>query len=170
MATANNYNRTFESSFGGFGVDDKMCIDQRGFKHFLHAEASEFLLPHQLSLSSTVSTINTTSSTSISVTLADGRTLTAKHALVTFSTGVLQHDDVLFVPKLPSWKVEAVESMKMATYTKIFLVFERKFWHDTEVRIMQAFPSVSFMISPANILILLPVLQMGLYAHPHRRT
>ncbi|KAF8316790.1 amine oxidase [Clavulina sp. PMI_390] len=141
IATAINYNRTFETSVGGFGAEDKMCIDQRGFKHFLLEEAASFLKSNQTLLSSTVKAINYTGS-GVAVLLSDGNVLTADQALVTFSVGVLQHDDVLFHPPLPSWKVEAIESMKMATYTKIFLVFDEKFWHDT---------------------------QMGLYAHPHKR-
>ncbi|KAI9435404.1 flavin-containing amine oxidoreductase-domain containing protein [Lactarius indigo] len=56
----------------------------------------------------------------------------AQYAICTFSLGVLQHDDVQFVPPLPEWKVEAIHSLTMATYTKIFLQFPQKFWFDTE--------------------------------------
>ncbi|KAH9038424.1 hypothetical protein EDB84DRAFT_1437201 [Lactarius hengduanensis] len=34
---------------------------------------------------------------------------------------------------LPQWKVEAIHSLTMATYTKIFIQFPQKFWFDTEV-------------------------------------
>lgn len=54
---------------------------------------------------------------------------------VTFSLGVLQHDDVVFNPPLPSWKKEAIQSMTMTTYTKIFLQFPSKFWFDNEMGI-----------------------------------
>ncbi len=33
-----------------------------------------------------------------------------------------------------AYKQEAIQSMVMATYTKIFFKFDRKFWFDTEVR------------------------------------
>lgn len=32
-----------------------------------------------------------------------------------------------------AWKMEAVYSMAMGTYTKIFLQFPQKFWFDTQV-------------------------------------
>jgi hypothetical protein len=63
-------------------------------------------------LSTTVETISY-SGEGVSVTLVDGRTLTADYALVTFSLGVLQHDDVSWEPELPAWKTEAVQSMGM---------------------------------------------------------
>jgi len=47
------------------------------------------------------------------VRLFDGSELRADYALVTFSLGVLQHDDVTFEPELPSWKKEAIYSMGM---------------------------------------------------------
>jgi len=57
----------------------------------------------------------------------------ADYALVTFSVGVLQNIDVTFVPALPDWKQEAIQSITMATYTKIFLQFPDVFWFDTEM-------------------------------------
>jgi len=58
--------------------------------------------------------------------------LSADYALVTFSLGVLQHDDVHFEPALPHWKEEAIHGMAMGAYTKIYLQFSQKFWFDTE--------------------------------------
>ena len=37
----------------------------------------------------------------------------ADYALVTFSVGVLQNDDVAFDPVLPDWKQEAIQSINM---------------------------------------------------------
>ena len=89
-----------------------MSIDQRGFKHFIQAEAAEFLQPHQTRFNATVKTI-AYSDAGVSVTLTDGETLHADYALCTFSLGVLQHDDVIFDPPLPDWKQEAIQSMVM---------------------------------------------------------
>ena len=89
-----------------------MSIDNRGFKHFIQAEAAEFLQPHQVLYNATVTNI-TYSSSGVSVTLADGRKLEADYAICTFSLGVLQHDDVVFDPPLPDWKQEAIQSMVM---------------------------------------------------------
>lgn len=55
----------------------------------------------------------------VTVTLASGKVLRSKYAIVTFSIGVLQEEDVTWSPALPHWKREAILSMKMATYTKV---------------------------------------------------
>ena len=89
-----------------------MSIDQRGFKYFIQAEAAEFLQPDQLMLNSTVTNI-TYSSEGVNVTLSDGSVLVADYVLCTFSLGVLQNDDVTFIPPLPDWKQEAIQSMDM---------------------------------------------------------
>jgi len=127
-----------------------MSIDQRGFKTLIQLEAEEFLHASQQMFNATVRDISY-SKDGVTVTLTTGEKLAADYALCTFSLGVLQHNDVTFTPTLPgkffslwlcahlSWsptdfKQEAIQSMVMATYTKIFLHFSHKFWFDTEVR------------------------------------
>lgn len=105
-------NFTYDTDVGGFGGENRMSIDQRGFKHFIQAEAAEFLQPNQVLLNSTVQTI-AYSSNGVSVTLTTGEVLEADYALCTFSLGVLQNDDVVFEPELPDWKQEAIQSMVM---------------------------------------------------------
>ncbi|KAG8979661.1 hypothetical protein FRB93_010000 [Tulasnella sp. JGI-2019a] len=141
LGTMMNYNFTFNADRGGFSEEDFLAIDQRGFKYLIQAEAAEFLKPEQTMLSSTVTNI-TYHDNGVSVTIAGGKVLQAKYSIVTFSVGVLQTNAVTWSPALPHWKVEAIMSMKMAAYTKIFLKFDEKFWDDTE---------------------------MGLYADPNRR-
>jgi len=51
----------------------------------------------------------------ITVTLVDGSTLKTDYALISFSLGVLQNDDVTWGPELPAWKTEAVQSMSMVS-------------------------------------------------------
>jgi len=89
-----------------------MSIDQRGMKIIVQAEGQEFLQPQQLLLNHTVATIEYDSD-GVTVTITNGTVLTADYALCTFSLGVLQNDDVVFSPKLPSWKVEAISSIDM---------------------------------------------------------
>ncbi|KAI0830095.1 amine oxidase [Trametes gibbosa] len=132
IASSWGNNFTYNTDVGGFGDDNQMALDQRGFKYFLDAEAAEFLQPHQLRLNSTVKKI-IHSHSGVTVELVGGEKLHADYALCTFSLGVLQHDDVVFEPVLPNWKQEAIHSMDMATYTKIFLQFPEKFWFDTEM-------------------------------------
>ncbi|KAG1748067.1 flavin-containing amine oxidoreductase-domain containing protein [Suillus lakei] len=134
IASAWNNNFTFDTDMGGFSDENNLCIDQRGFKTTIQAEAAEFIQPKQVSLNSLVTMI-AYSEDGVTVTLADNTTLTGDYVLCTFSLGVLQYGDVVFEPALPSWKMEAIQSMVMATYTKIFLQFEKKFWFDTEMAI-----------------------------------
>ncbi|KAJ7707534.1 amine oxidase [Mycena rosella] len=127
---ANNF--TYDIDQGGFSDEDLFSIEQRGFKHLIQAEAQTFLRPGQTLLNVTVRSI-AHSNDGVVVTLANGATISADYAITTFSLGVLQNDDVLFEPALPIWKQEAIQSMTMATYTKIFLQFEDKFWFDTQI-------------------------------------
>ncbi|KAF9003063.1 amine oxidase [Cyathus striatus] len=103
-----------------------------GFKSLIQKEAAEFLKPQQMMLNATVKNI-AYSSTGVKVTLLDGRIIQGDYALCTFSVGVLQNDDVQFQPVLPDWKKEGIQSIAMATYTKIFFKFPKKFWFDTEM-------------------------------------
>ena len=74
-------------------------------------------------------------SSGITIETKDGGCIEADYAITTFSIGVLQADAVAFHPALPEWKQTGIESMTMATYTKIFLQFppDRVFWEkDTQ--------------------------------------
>ncbi|EGO28558.1 hypothetical protein SERLADRAFT_354437 [Serpula lacrymans var. lacrymans S7.9] len=132
IASSWGNNFTYNTDVGGFSDSNLMCIDQRGFKTIIQEEAQEFLKPEQLLLNSTVDKI-TYSEDGVTVSLTNGRSLSADYALCTFSVGVLQYGDVAFEPTLPSWKVEAIQSMVMATYTKIFFQFPEDFWFSTEM-------------------------------------
>jgi polyamine oxidase len=126
-----------------------LTTDQRGFASVIQSEAAEFISEEQVLLNATVKAIKY-SDDRVWVSLSDETSLSADYALVTFSLGVLQHDDVLFEPALPKWKSEAIHGMAMVsrvtrndsspsysrmqgTYTKIYLQFPEKFWFDTEV-------------------------------------
>jgi hypothetical protein len=144
-------NFTFGSEYG-FSPDNLLATDQRGFKTFVLEEANEFVSPSQLRLSSVVKTISW-SRAGVTVVLEDGSSITGDYALCTFSLGVLQNDDIKFEPNLPrkcvlvtarivvdlfpAFKLEAIASMTMGTFTKIFLQFPEKFWFDNEVSTLQ---------------------------------
>ncbi|OSX57036.1 hypothetical protein POSPLADRAFT_1158026 [Postia placenta MAD-698-R-SB12] len=132
LASSWAHNYTFSPESGGFSYDNLFSVDQRGFKALIQEEARSFITPTQLRLNATVSVIST-SMYGAQITLADGSVLTSDYVLCTFSLGVLQHTDVRFEPPLPIWKREAIHSMTMGTYTKIFLQFPEKFWFDTEM-------------------------------------
>lgn len=100
---------------GGFSEDNLLCIDQRGFKTIIQAEAAEFLTPEQVLFNSTVKEIEYSTS-GVSVILVNGTKLSADYALITFSVGVLQNNDVVFKPALPDWKEEAIQAITMVNY------------------------------------------------------
>ncbi|CDO76587.1 hypothetical protein BN946_scf184868.g1 [Trametes cinnabarina] len=102
------HNNTFRT----FSRQNLLSIDQRGFKTAIQEEAEAFLVDQQLRLNATVATVRT-SNEGVSVVLTDGVKISADYALCTFSLGVLQHDDVQFIPPLPTWKQEAIHSMAM---------------------------------------------------------
>jgi polyamine oxidase len=91
-----------------------LTTDQRGFASIVQSEAAEFLSEEQILRNATVRTIKY-SDDRVWVSLSDGTRLSADYALVTFSLGVLQHDDVLFEPALPKWKSEAIHGMAMVS-------------------------------------------------------
>ncbi|KIY46146.1 amine oxidase [Fistulina hepatica ATCC 64428] len=114
-----------------FSDTNLMAVDSRGFKIIIQDEAKEFMRPDHVLLNSTVKGISYDED-QVQVVLDSGEVITADHAICTFSVGVLQQNDVEYIPKFPAWKREAVQAMKMATYTKIFLKFPEQFWFDTQ--------------------------------------
>ncbi|KAF9643186.1 amine oxidase [Thelephora ganbajun] len=138
IASSWAHNFTFEAASGGFSKKNHLCVDKRGFKRLVQGEAHQLRYhpndPNRLRimLNSTVQIVRYDSS-EVEVQLESGRVLRAEYVIVTFSLGVLQNDEVVFEPRLPAWKVEAIESMSMGTYTKIYLQFPRKFWFDTQM-------------------------------------
>ncbi|KZV70596.1 amine oxidase [Peniophora sp. CONT] len=131
IASAWAANFTFDVDHGGFSTTNLLTIDQRGFARLVQEEAAGFIQENQVLLNATVTDVEH-SLDGVTVALADGRRLSADYALVTFSLGVLQNDDVRFEPPLPDWKMEAIHGMTMGTYTKIYMQFPKKFWFDTE--------------------------------------
>ncbi|KAG6890524.1 hypothetical protein C0995_007724 [Termitomyces sp. Mi166 len=132
VATARNSNLTFEADAGGFSDVNLMSIDQRGYKTFIQQEAMSFLKSSQLSLNTLVKSVEWSAS-GVKAVFSNGSSISADYAICTFSLGVLKNDDVKFEPDFPNYKAEAIASMTMGTYTKIFLQFPEKFWFDTEV-------------------------------------
>ena len=97
-----------------------MAIDQRGFKTFIQAEANTFLTTKQVMYNALVTDI-TYNTSGVTVTLKGGQAISADYAIVTFSVGVLQNDDVTFHPALPDWKQEAIQGIVMVCTRKVLL-------------------------------------------------
>ena len=120
------------STYYGFSHDFNFVLDQRGYNTFLYGQASEFLAENddRLLLNSPVVEI-AHDEHGVVVTTAEGNCILADFAITTFSVGVLQSDDVAFVPPLPAWKEEAIQTFQMGVYTKIFFQFppDQVFWN-----------------------------------------
>jgi len=119
------------SSFVQWSDASQFVIDRRGFATLVRGEAKQFSTGKNILFNSIVTKVEY-SSTSVKITLKDKRIIIADYAICTFSIGVLQYNDVQFVPTFPMWKQEAIFTFKMTTYTKIFLKFPQKFWEDTQ--------------------------------------
>ena len=117
--------------------------DTRGFNAFIKGEASTFLSENdnRLLLNTHVTDI-THNDTGVTIHNHDGTCITADHAVVTFSLGVLQNNAVAFHPSLPSWKQQGIETFQMGTYTKIFLQFpaDAIFWDQNTQFFLYASP------------------------------
>ena len=112
--------------------DEKQFVtDQRGYATLVREEANTFATHENILYNSPVTEV-TYSNNSVNITLKNGVIIWADYAICTFSLGVLQHNDVHFVPPFPVWKKEAIFKFKMVTYTKIFLQFPYKFWNDIQ--------------------------------------
>ncbi|NXY80654.1 PAOX oxidase, partial [Glareola pratincola] len=66
----------------------------------------------------------------VRVECEDGDAFLADHVIVTVPLGFLKerHQD-FFQPPLPHWKAEAIRRLGFGTNNKIFLEFEKPFWH-----------------------------------------
>jgi len=80
---------------------------------------------------------------SVHVRTADRSEYRARYAICTFSAGVVNEAIAsrrLFYPQLPLWKREAFAKAVNGIYTKIFVKYDRRFWHDADY-VLYAHPS-----------------------------
>ena len=134
--TASVFRSIPNPAWANFGIEMRIITDQRGSEHLLRCMARDFgLVPDdpRLKLSTRVFRIRNENS-SVCVDTVSGRkrkTYCAKYALVTFSIGVLQSPKVVkFVPRLPKWKLDAVNMFTMNHMVRIFLKYKKPFWDD----------------------------------------
>ena len=108
---------------------DFFVADQRGYGIIYLKMTDEF--KDKILLNKIVKSISY-SRHGVRVTTTKGETFTANYGICTFSTGVLASDSVVFIPRLPRWKVEAINRVPLEHYTKIFIKFPYKFWDSRE--------------------------------------
>ena len=120
------------------GPDNFFVDDQRGYVHIVNCMADDFLSKNstRLQLNTTVTAISWSDACVCVTVHTNGqeqeRELCAKHAIVTFSVGVLQSKEgrALFHPSLPQWKVSAIGRLQYAYFLKIFVKFNETFWNN----------------------------------------
>ena len=124
-----------------FGDGDFFVTDQRGFEHLVHCLAADINLnttgsSSRLRLNTTVTDIYWSNEcVCVKVVNSDGtETLCAKHAILTFSVGVLQNTEGIpyFHPQLPRDKLHAINSINMTHLLKICVKLNHTFWDKVE--------------------------------------
>ncbi|KAL3882771.1 hypothetical protein ACJMK2_029078 [Sinanodonta woodiana] len=124
----------FDEPYEEFNTtDDLTVIDTRGYSHIIRSLRSEFLPDgdKRLLLNEVVTDIEQKDG-NIVVRTKNNIEYSADYVIVTFSIGVLQHDDVRFTPPLPFWKREAIHQFQQALLMHIYVQFAEKFWDDHE--------------------------------------
>jgi polyamine oxidase len=137
-------------SFIKYKDEQFMILDQRGYVTVVHdimhnahfINESESTIPavdltSNIILNTRVVSIhwnltNDLGEEVIRVTMNTGVVYEAKFVVLTVSLGVLQYQEIEFVPRLPDWKIESIYVDEMAIYTKIFMQFDHCFWEDNE--------------------------------------
>lgn len=125
-----------------FGEDEFFVTDERGYEHLVHCLASDFNLTtsgrdSRLRLNTTVTDIYW-SDVCVCVKAINGGTTTsdlcAKHAIITFSIGVLKNTKGIpfFHPALPEHKTNAIAKIGVTHMLKIYLKFNHSFWDQVE--------------------------------------
>ncbi|XP_058055492.1 spermine oxidase [Anopheles bellator] len=78
-----------------------------------------------------------TSTANVLVECEDGTVYEADHVVCTLPLGVLkEHSESLFVPALPQYKLDSIDSLLFGTVDKIFLEYDRPFLNATITEIM----------------------------------
>ena len=115
--------------------EDYLVVDDRGYSFVVKCLAKNFI-DSKVRLNSTVESIKLADDC-VCAQVKDGAMYCAQYGIVTFSTGVLQaairgdQNSVEFEPPLPLWKQDAINSISPVYYGKIFLVFQTRFWNET---------------------------------------
>ena len=129
-----------EYTYNTFGPFQFFVSDQRGYATIIRGLADEYLTPNyrgdpRLHLNEVVKKIEWKECcvcATVENSTDSSYTYCAKTAIHTFSLGTLQAGTVEFVPQLPEEKRLAINVIDMAYYLKVFVLFPRSFWDDSE--------------------------------------
>ena len=115
-----------------FGTSDFFVTDQRGFAYLLEYLGEPFLNAKVLHTAATVTSVEYSDKCVCAYVMeqGDSKRYCGKYGIMTFSIGVLQSKTVTFSPKLPEWKVEAINKYEIPLFLKVFILFNETFWDD----------------------------------------
>ena len=106
-----------------------LVTDPRGYLYGVRQDMQSY--QQKFLLNKEVTKIQKNPNNTYFVYVKDGTRYSAKHVLVSFSSGVLNAGTVKFEPELPNWKREALAMVPMCHYCKIFLKFDKQFWDNS---------------------------------------
>jgi len=118
----------WQISYTGEG-EDRIVNDDRGYFYPMEQEIRPFR--HKIRLNTEIASIMRTPDRKYSVITSNHRVYRAKHVVVTFSSGVLLANKVVFKPPIPSWKMNSLQKVPMGHYCKFFFQFPYQFWEDS---------------------------------------
>jgi len=125
----------WQISYTGEG-EDEIVTDKRGYMHGFFQEIKPFR--NKFVLNTEVQNVKRSNNRFV-VRTSNGRSYTAKHVIVTFSSNVLlARHHVLFTPPLPSWKVEVLKMVPLSHYCKTYFRFPYQFWESDVTYIVLA--------------------------------
>ncbi|CAF2886098.1 unnamed protein product [Rotaria sp. Silwood2] len=135
------------------GINECNVAMPNGFGLFIENLVQQYQLP--VELNSIVTRIDTSSSDSIvRIHTKDGRLFLCKYVLITIPLGCLKAHTIEFIPSLPEWKQNAIDTMGVGFSNKIFLQFPFVFWDPTWSSIFCTSPRFRFILCRPNDCIL----------------
>ena len=119
---------TIKKAFTYLG-EDYIVTDERGYAYGVTEQAKPYR--DKILLNQEIVSVKKVNKNKYDVSTKNGSKYSAKHVLLTFSTGVLNSRTVKFQPELPQWKYEALALAPMGHYCKMFLLFNEMFWDNS---------------------------------------
>ena len=86
--------------------EDYVVTDERGYAYGAIKQAEPYR--NKIILNQEIVSVKKVNKNKFDVSTKNGSKYSAKHVLLTFSTGVLNSRTVKFQPELPQWKYEAL--------------------------------------------------------------
>lgn len=111
-----------------FSHEEILISDKRGFSSLTDYMYS-IIDPERVILGQIIDSVDT-SGGDVVIKTQSGRMYTGKSVLITVSIGVLKAGAIRFRPELPAWKATAIANTSMASYTKVFVQWEKRWWDD----------------------------------------